>query len=88
LTVIFGVNNFLKNDTLTSLGKTENKASTLILAVGGYVAYKLLVANITNAVSCVLHLPLTSTTVFAVALAVATGIMLPRKEVYRRVACR
>ena len=47
-------------------GKTENKTSTLILAVGGYAAYKLLVVNITNAVSCVLHLPLTSTTVFAV----------------------
>jgi succinate dehydrogenase/fumarate reductase flavoprotein subunit len=57
-------------------GKTENRASTLILAVGGYAAYTLLVANITNAASCILHLPLTSTTVFAVALALAAGIML------------
>jgi hypothetical protein len=57
-------------------GKTENKASTLILAVGGYTAYTLLVANLTNAASCILHLPLTSTTVFAVALALAAGIML------------
>ncbi len=58
------------------LGRTENRVSTLILAVGGYTAYTLLVANITNAASCILHLPLTSTTVFAVALALATGIML------------
>ncbi len=57
-------------------GKTENRVSTLILAVGGYTAYTLLVANITNAASRILHLPLTSTTVFAVALALAAGIML------------
>jgi hypothetical protein len=57
-------------------GRTENKVSTLILAVGGYMAYTLLVANITKVASCILHLPLTSTTVFAVALALAAGIML------------
>jgi hypothetical protein len=57
-------------------GKTEDKVSTLILAVGGYTAYTLLVANITNAASCILHPPLTSTTVFAVALALVAGIML------------
>ncbi len=57
-------------------GKTGNKVSTLILAVGGYTAYTLLVANITNAARYILHLSLTSTTVFAVALALAAGIML------------
>jgi hypothetical protein len=57
-------------------GRTENKVSTLILAVGGYMAYTLLVANITNVARCILHLPLTSITVFAVALALAAGIML------------
>jgi uncharacterized membrane protein len=57
-------------------GKAENKVSTLLLAVGGYMAYTLLVANIANAASCILRLPLTSTTVFAVALALAAGIML------------
>jgi hypothetical protein len=57
-------------------GRTENKVSTLMLAVGGYMAYTLLIANITNVARCILHLPLTSITVFAVALALATGIML------------
>ena len=56
-------------------GKTENKVSTLTAAVG-YTAYTLLVANITNAASCILHLPHTSSTVFAVALALAAGLML------------
>jgi len=58
------------------LGKTENKVSTLMLTVGGYMAYTLLVANITNVARCILHLPPTSITVFAVALALAAGIML------------
>ncbi len=57
-------------------GRTENKVSTLILAVGGYTTYTLLVANITNVARYILHLPLTSITVFAVALALAAGIML------------
>jgi succinate dehydrogenase/fumarate reductase flavoprotein subunit len=65
------------------LGKTENKASALILAVGGYAAYTLLVANITNAARCILHLPLTSTTVFAVALALAAGMMLLERRFTR-----
>ena len=59
------------------------------------MAYTLLVANITNMARCILHLPLTSITVFAVALALAAGIMLLagcghnviRKEVHPWVAC-
>ncbi len=65
------------------LGRTGNRVSTLILAVGGYTAYTLLVANITNVASCVLHLPLTSITVFAVALALAAGIMLLERRFTR-----
>ena len=64
-------------------GKTEDKVSTLILAVGGYTAYTLLVANITNVARCILHLPLTSATVFAVALALAAGIMLLERRLTR-----
>jgi hypothetical protein len=45
----------------------ENKAASLILAVEGYAAYALPVVNIINAVRYVLHLSLTSTTVFATA---------------------
>jgi len=44
-----------------------NKAASLILAVEGYAASALSVANIINAVRYVLHLSLTSTTVFATA---------------------
>ncbi len=68
-------------------GKTENRVSTLIVAVGGYMAYTLLVANITNVARYILHLPLTSTTVFAVALALVAGIMLLEKEVHPWVVC-
>ncbi len=64
-------------------GRSENKVSTLILAVGGYTAYTLLVANITNVARYILHLPLTSTTVFAVALALAAGIMLLERRFTR-----
>jgi len=64
-------------------GKTENKASTLILAAGGYMAYTLLVANITKVASYILHLPLTSTTVFAVALALAASIMILERRFTR-----
>jgi phage/plasmid primase-like uncharacterized protein len=45
----------------------ENKAASLILAVEGYAAYALSVANIINAVSYVLQLSPTNTTVLATA---------------------
>jgi hypothetical protein len=45
----------------------ENKAASLILAVEGYAAYALSVANIINAVRYVLQLSPTNTTVFATA---------------------
>jgi hypothetical protein len=48
----------------------ENKAASLILAVEGYAAYALLVANMLNAVQCVLRLSLTTSVVFAVTLGV------------------
>ncbi len=45
----------------------ENKAASLTLAVEGYAAYALTVANIINAVCYVLQLSPTNTTVFATA---------------------
>jgi len=45
----------------------ENKAVSLILAVEGYAASALSVANIINAVRYVLHQSPTNTTVFATA---------------------
>jgi hypothetical protein len=45
----------------------ENKAASLMLAVEGYAASALSVANIINAVRYVLQLSPTNTTVFATA---------------------
>jgi hypothetical protein len=54
----------------------ENKAAGLILVVGGYAAYTLLVTITTNEVRYVLYLPLTCATVFAAAFADAAEVLL------------
>jgi hypothetical protein len=54
----------------------ENKAAGLILVVGGYAAYTLLVTITTNAAHYVFYLPLIGATVFAAAFADAAEVLL------------
>ena len=58
----------------------ENKAASLILAVEGYAAYALSVANIINAVRYVLHLYAYKHNSVRDSFAVATGILLLEKR--------
>jgi len=60
----------------------QNRGAELMPVVR-YLAYALLVANMLNAVQCVLRLSLTTSVVFAVTL----GVMWVERR-FTRVACR